>query len=766
MANDKQSLTNYETILWLWDATDEQRIKFLASLDPRQRAQFCDVLRDVLNNPWEGEPRSAIKLTKLNKLLGQNVDRIKKQVQFSGDKTPELTEAQIFRLFHDYTVLNHDGTRKLSDLGRESLLQLLKIVDGEFQTFYGRDQKNPLLMWNGFLNDSQFPNDGMEKSQVEPSDYGELNDKITNYYYPIGGKPLPHQDEQGDESSRDEEDYHNPTPHDENTSLSAFGLTLKYLPVFLAYACVAIGAGVTGLNGPWVIVFALVSLFVSVKWYHVFKFQDRAWAALLQGFWVLYFTVGVVFALASPFAMYVHLAWPLLAFPLLVCTVQPDKAQAKKFAIGGTTLLGVLLAVAVFCGQIGNGHSRTYSPSAVERNEMMQSQALVPDENHYRKIKSEMGGLCWRNLRPCDLSFLTADDMKVLRLQFSSVLTRHVQGVLVEELTNLAPVSKIGALQEWKANVRFNCPIYSVCNAYSKMAQTLDLIVDSVKYYSLDYEEGKTVPIRFTITESNYDLTIRSPFDGQSGVDVYFAPRFEDVVSGGRTLLIAKGSELDQTLAVLNGVVSQWRAEMAEDKLIMAADEDAAKRHRKNDENLKRCQRELIRMARMCKPHSEATEKLRALSAKDFLRVANIEAEQVLSATSTGSQGKRVSARTTTVSPRVGRTYDHPTTVSPRVGRTYDRPATTFQRQEAVCSACRGSGQIKGRTRCSTCKGSRVIDDPVSQTLAAAANVANIVTGQRRRTVVNKVKCPACDGKGSVETVSPCGRCGGRGKRQ
>lgn len=222
-------------------------------------------------------------------------------------------------------------------------------------------------------------------------------------------------------------------------------------------------------------------------------------------------------------------------------------------------------------------------------------------------------------------------------------------------------------------------------------------------------------------------------------------------MSGGRTLLIAKGPELDQTLAVLNDVVNQWRSEMAEDKLIMAADEVAAKRYRSNEENLKRCQRELIRMARMCKPHSEATEKLRALSAKDFLRVANIEAEQVLSATATGTRGKRMPSQSAIVSPRTGRAYDH--------------PATTFLRQEIACSACRGSGQIKGRARCSTCNGSRRIDDPVSQTLAAAANVANIVTGQRRRTVVNKVKCPTCDGNGSVEMVSPCGRCGGRGKR-
>ena len=77
--------------------------------------------------------------------------------------------------------------------------------------------------------------------------------------------------------------------------------------------------------------------------------------------------------------------------------------------------------------------------------------------------------------------------------------------------------------------------------------------------------------------------------------------------------MIEKGSELDQTLSTLDRVVKKWQAERAADKLIKDADPDAAARYNGNGDLLKRCQRELIRMARMRKPHTESTEELRSL---------------------------------------------------------------------------------------------------------------------------------------------------------
>ncbi len=610
MANDRQSLTNYETILWLWDSTDEQRVKFLASLTSDQRGQFCDVLKDVLNNPWEG--RSVLKLTKLNKLLGQKIELIKKQVQFSGDRTPELDEVQIFRLFHDYAVLNHDGrTLRLSDLGRKSLRQLLDTVNAEFEAYYNHDPKHPQLLWDGFQNDTQFSVEGMEKTQVEPTDYGELNAKITNYFFPSKGKPRSTDNEPEDEPE-DNEEYYNPTPHEGLDPDSIWGLLVKYLPLFVSYLLLAVCADMTGVNGLWSVFAGLFSVFVSVKWYHYFKIFDRAWAALLQGFWILYFLIGIVFAGIDNTLLYAHLVWPIPTFWFLCKELQRDEPKVKRFRVIGTAVLGAMLGFSVFRGQTGYSQINRYQIER-ELHVVQQQCARQPNLKHYNQIKNTPGGICWRALQPCDVTFLTETDMKTLRLQLSSVLTRNIKGLMVDEISNLSPGKIQDGHQEWVANVRFNAPLYTVHNAYSNMAKDLDLIIDSVKYYTLAHKSGEAVQIRFWATERDFSIMTRSPFEKMPGFELFFGVDFEGLVLEGRTLLIEKGSEFDQTLSALDRVVKKWQAERATDKLIKDADPDAAARYNGNGDLLKRCQRELIRMARMRKPHTESTEELRSL---------------------------------------------------------------------------------------------------------------------------------------------------------
>lgn len=783
MANDKQSLVNYETILWLWDASDKDRVSFLASLLPKQREQFCEVLRDVLNNPWD--ERSAIRLTKLNKLLGQNVERIKKQVQFSGDKTPELDESQIFRLFHDYTVLNHDGTRDLSDLGRESLRQLLITVSAEFETYYNVDPKHPQLIWDGFQNDTQFPVEGMEKTKVEPSDYGELNAKITNYFFPVGGGPRPRPADDEREEDYHEEEYYNP-PHDEVSSESFWGMTLRYAPLFLTYLLTALCADSTGMNGLWTVVGGLASLFASVRWYHSFKFRDRAWASLMQGFWILYFALGVTLAGISPLVTWMHLTWPIFAFPLVHRAIHEKTPTASKFRIAGVVMLAVMFGVAIYRDQIGY---RQVGRRQIEQKLHHYQQKLdeTPNINHYNQLKSQPAGLCWRNLKPCDVTFLTPDDINTLRLQFSSVLTRKARGVKIDAFSGLRPILLEGGRQGWQADMKFNCPIYTVCNAYSQSAQALKLIISSVKYYRINYQRGDVVPMKFIVSDDSYYVEISGPFDKLPGASMYFGPGIDSLVSDGGTLLIGKGSELDSTLSAMDAMVRKWTVEMASDKLIKDADESAARRYRFDDDMLRRCQQELIRMARMRKVHDEPTDILRSLSEGivpgsnavgsngqrvampqvNSLPIANTAAvveKKVIASGSSDSHAvvtPMVTAPSATTSTE---TSPVPMTSAAPTARRHAAPAPVALKN---CRSCRGTGQAVEHVRCQTCNGARRIDDPAANAVAAAANIANLVTGAKRRPVkAKKIQCPTCSGAGRIKTVVPCNRCGGTGKQR
>lgn len=619
MANDRQSLTNYETILWLWDATDEQRIMFLASLSPDQRTQFCDVLRDVLNNPWEG--RSALKLTKLNKLLGQNVDRIKKQVQFSGDRTPELDEAQIFRLLHDYMVLNHDGTRSLSDLGKQNLVQLLMTVDAEFETYYGRDEAHPMLIWNGFQNDTEFVNEGMEKTQVEPSDYHELSQKITNYYYPVGGGPRPRpqseEEEYREEYQRAGDDENGPLDPDSMTAMH-----MRYLPFFAAYLISVAGIGFLGIESGWMLLFTLVTLFGSVKWYNIFKFYDRGWAALLQGFWVVFYIFTfATSAFGGPMAVF-NFIWPVVAFWYLAHKLHAGTDKQKKFI----KTWAIVLAAAGLAGSIGASYRAKVAEERrqaeiqrkIQWRQQQQRQEKIREENfrkaeeqrkaeaeqrenerqrleqarreaierkrseeqarrakqaddHIAALRSRPGGIGWHGLVATDYSRLTSAEVETLRMQLTSVMRRSGGSMAATALANLAPADNGNGC---KATLALNENIYVFMNDRSGLADALG-IGNAVSSIALDVKAGESFDCRLSVSRSQFRINRTTAYVKDRTARLMFAHELDEVLARKRQAVVLVDSEAHRDMIALKEAVLAIDSQVKADEMVVNADPEA-----------------------------------------------------------------------------------------------------------------------------------------------------------------------------------------------
>lgn len=621
MANDKQSLTNYETILWLWDATDEQRIMFLASLNPDQRSQFCDVLRDVLNNPWEG--RSAIKLTKLNKLLGQNVDRIKKQVQFSGDRTPDLDEKQIFRLLHDYTVLNHDGTRRLTALGKQNLEQLLMTVDAEFETYYDRDGSHPQLMWNGFQNDTQFLNEGMEKTQVEPTDYGELNAKITNYYFPVGGGPKP--------KPKDENDYDYQGDYqggeDDNISPDSLQIMhLRYLPVFLSYIVFAVHAGFFGIDTPWSILFGLITLFGSVKWYNIFKFYDRGWSSLFQGFWVLNYSISLALSAGGVGFFVFALAWPLAAFWFLARKLHCNTTKQSRFITTWTVVLcvvGVIAAITFSSRQhaayvqrqesirrhlefqqrmeIEKAKEKEAREQAIKERKLAEERRAEEQrqakerkaeerrvaeakaaEAHIAKIRSREGGVSWDGLINSDLKFLTADEIETLRLQLTSTMRAKGGNMAATAIESIRPSKRNG---RFRVSMSLNEPIYVALPDKSGLTEVLG--TGSFSYIDLDTPAGTMFACDLIAGRSHYEISKSTAYDDDRRSRLLFGHVLAKDLERKSSVYIQVGSQADSSLKALADKARQIRSQIKADELVSRADPTAQGRLNVNNQKLR-----------------------------------------------------------------------------------------------------------------------------------------------------------------------------------
>lgn len=577
MANDRQSLTNYETILWLWDASDEQRVMFLASLNPDQRSQFCDVLRDVLNNPWEG--RSALKLTKLNKLLGQNVDRIKKQVQFSGDKTPELDEKQVFRLLHDYTVLNHDGTRRLTALGKQNLEQLLMTVDAEFETYYDRDAAHPQLMWNGFQNDRLFLNNAMEKTQVEPTDYGELNAKIKNYYYPVGGVPRPGPQHQEQEDDYDYHEEYRSGGDDGGSPDSSRILHMRYLPVFLSYALFAVHAGFFGVGSAWTILFGLITLFGAVKWYNIFKFYDRGWASLLQGFWVLNYSVSLVLASVGVGWLVFALAWPLAAFYFLARRLHCHTPGQKSFVLIWTIVLGVLgLVSAISFVSKGHGaYGHRQSEPARRAAEGQQTVSARDAEDHIARLRSRAGGVSWSGLTYSDLGFLTPKEIEKLRLQLNKVMVKRDSSMVALSLENIRPSEKNGL---FKVDMALSQNIYVAMPEQSGFADLLG--VEGYSCIDVDTPAGNTFTCDLQVNAR--DFVIDKPL-ARTG-RILFEYELRNHLASAHHVYVQAGSEAETDLRALAGIVQRLQSQIKADKRSARTDPVAQDRLNTNNRKL------------------------------------------------------------------------------------------------------------------------------------------------------------------------------------
>lgn len=575
MASEKQSLTNYEAILWLWNATDAERMMFLASLKPEQRSQFCDVLKDVLNNPLEG--RSAIKLTKLNKLLGQNVDRIKKQVQFSGDRTPDLDEKQIFRLLHDYTVLSHDGVLKLTSLGRQNLEKLLVAVNGEFVAYYNRDASHPQLMWDGFQNDTQFPNEGMEKTQVEPTSYDELNDKIANYYFPVGGGPKP---KPQDEDDYDHQEDYRGGEDDDTPSESLKVMHLRYLPVFLAYALFAVHVGFFGVDTPWTVLFGFIVLFSTVKWYNVFKFYDRGWASLLQGFWVLNYPLSLVLALGGIYPLIFTLAWPLVAFWFLARKLHCHTSGQKKFITIWTVVLGVMGLVSGFSFSHMQHATREHRRNAITRQPVVDVRTA---QNHIARMRSQEGGIRWDGLISSDLQFLTPEEVETLRLQLTNVMKIHDETMEALTLGNMRP-SRIGGY--FNVEMSLNQPIYVVVSEKSGLSGLLG--TGEISYIDVDVLPRNNFACDLLVTANDFLIDRSAAYTNKRcGGALLLEWRLREGLSRKNHAYIQIGSQAERDIGMLAKITRKITGQIKADELIARADIDAQVRLDTNNQKLR-----------------------------------------------------------------------------------------------------------------------------------------------------------------------------------
>jgi len=88
--------------------------------------------------------------------------------------------------------------------------------------------------------------------------------------------------------------------------------------------------------------------------------------------------------------------------------------------------------------------------------------------------------------------------------------------------------------------------------------------------------------------------------------------------------------------------------------------------------------------------------------------------------------------------------------------------------QPINCRSCRGSGQVKVSHKCPVCNGRGRVSNPAAQAANALNNVLDAGRERNRRPARSRnqgdVSCSACSGRGRVQTVEPCNKCGGQGK--
>ena len=95
--------------------------------------------------------------------------------------------------------------------------------------------------------------------------------------------------------------------------------------------------------------------------------------------------------------------------------------------------------------------------------------------------------------------------------------------------------------------------------------------------------------------------------------------------------------------------------------------------------------------------------------------------------------------------------------------------------QVKSCRSCRGDGQVKVNHKCPVCNGRGRVSDPAAQASGAASAELGALLDDlegkgrntrrsRRSNAPKEVRCANCNGKGRIQAVEPCGKCGGTGK--
>lgn len=645
MANIKESWKNYDALVLLLNASEAERVKFIASLRDPNKGYFISIWKDVLNNEKFPENKRR-ELTKLNDLLNQllnvDADGPGEAIQFSKDLTPEFQEGRLFRLLHDSLVLDHEGPRHLNDDGRKNLKDIIKSVNAEFETYYDRDESHPLLMWNGFQNDTEFPGAGAAKTQVEPTDYGELNAKITNYYYPAGGGTPPPED--GGDGRNGERDDRDGRGDDRGGSPVAKGLWVLYLPFFLGYSSIALYYGFARNNGLLGLALVLGTAFAAVKWYNVVRFAVRGWAALLQGAWIVYLLLAGGADSFRPLAI-ANFVWPVGAFWLLARGLH----RQKKFAAVWTGILSVVCAAAVAGvfltpraaegddwddglyappassvpadggnvadagspGAVAGGGSPldafpdgipdvlNHGEDADDAAEPIPAAPPEEDEPHIEKLRRKAGGLRWDNLLPEDIEHLDAMERDSLRAQLT-VLLREAGGrksnVAVTSLEGLVPNPDPGF--PWKAAVTLDRD--AMCARTDDFGIGRALRLEPFLVVGPAMPSGRRLDIEFGVREGG-DLAFRIG-DGITGPKDAGEVVFGDA-AGNLANAVAAGSAAEKGLARIRPAM----ARIVADKAVAGTDAAAARRFKAGNEAVADVKNGILEMCReaRCRPRRE-----------------------------------------------------------------------------------------------------------------------------------------------------------------
>ena len=759
------------------------------------------LLRRLLGNP---EPKAFGRLPSCLKELLGSLSEIKRR-DFRN-----LTDIEAYRLFA--TSLNFkcnlDKIAKLKcpnvpDNNIKSIIggwrsQIDKVI-AEFEKFHAR-QENREKIWTGYqkekdpkyLFNSVKSLGGYKKAKKRPDSFNDLTKKLEQFLFGVVEfDPDRSNEEKLDDKKKNESDYRQnpdsykkPILEDTVVEPPSFGWDFwgEYWTLF---------------------VFSIIGNFIY--------YQSWGWALLAT-----FVGWGIAGGIADDFLVRYPLGWhPKLCYvytvaPWIICWRWEDAVLPQLCLWGyplivfcidfyirkkntfvnrrwwGCVGIFLIMVIPVFCGLSDGIKIRARHSSSADTS--------VYDKKHYESLKNKPAGLSWKNLTSKDLKFLTEKDLNMLRLQFCNVLTKKNAGFLITEMTDLRECSTHQRGYRWCAKVSINAPLYCVKNAYSKTAGDLDLIINSVKHYALLFEAGEKFEVIFDVNDNYYKYFVDTS-KAIRNADVIVGGEFNRIVSRGRTLMIAKDSEFDQTMADVQRLVDGAIDEMAADKLIKEVDSVARKRYEKNRSFIRDVQKALIAMAQERQIHKKPSKLLENIIAKkDSISISSIELRNkpILKnhksmqdakanyISKAAANGPRIISQ-----PIVQKTpsiISQPIVKTPSIIAKTDTIRTAPVQQPIIvqnqpfiargvnvsCPKCHAAKIIRICQACPTCRGSRYVCESVSAAAKTIVDVINVARGRERNKVNRnyipaKIICPTCKANGQIIVQTTCDKCLGRG---